>query len=130
RLLQLLVGGLRGDADAWRYIALLALATVPAVFVGLFLRDAVVRLFDLPAVTGVMLLLTGALLWSTRYVRADGPPRPPSWPIALLMGVAQAVAILPGISRSGASIAAGLWGGVDGERAAEFSFLMSIPAIA
>ena len=53
-----------------------------------------------------------------------------SWPRAILMGLAQAVAILPGISRSGMTLAAARAAKVDGERAAEFSFLMSAPPIA
>ncbi len=129
RLAWLVTGALRGDAGAWRYIALLMLATVPAVLAGLFLKGPIEAAFDTPAVTGLMLLVTGGVLWSTRLARRPTKHRP-SPGLALGIGVAQACAILPGISRSGATIATGLWGRLDGEQAAEFSFLMSIPAIA
>ncbi len=129
RLAYLVAGAVRRDPEAWRYIGLLALATVPAVLVGLFLKDAVETAFDTPIVTGLMLLVTGAIVWSTRGT-GGGESRLPGPALAAGIGLAQAFAILPGISRSGATIAAGLWGRVDGVRAAEFSFLMSIPAIA
>jgi undecaprenyl-diphosphatase len=148
RLWELLRGVVAGDGGALRYVLLLALATVPAGLVGLFLRDAVETAFQTPLITGMMLIVTGAILWSTRWVRPhmqrpeaaplDRPePVPvarfsgsPGWGLALAMGFAQAFAILPGISRSGTTITTGLWGKLSAERAAEFSFLMSIPAIA
>src|SRR5690606_9048850 len=95
----------------------------------LFFEDAVERAFALPAITGIMLLITGGLLWSTRYRRPASDANGLSARLALGIGVAQAFAILPGISRSGATITAGLWGRLPGDRAAEFSFLLSIPAI-
>lgn len=130
RLLRILVGAVRRDDGAWRYIGLLAVATLPAAVVGLSLHDVIGVIFDTPAVAGTMLLVTGILLWSTRYIPRDRLREEPGWGLALAMGVAQAFAILPGISRAGSSIVTGLWGRVSGERVAEFSFLMAIPAIA
>lgn len=127
RLVGLAVGAIGGDREQLRYLALLALASLPAAAVGLGFQDAIETAFDTPAITGVMLLVTGVILWSTRG-RGDGAADV-STGRALLMGVAQAFAILPGVSRSGTTIAAALWGRVDAERAAEFSFLMSMPAI-
>lgn len=127
RLGRIVAGSLRGDREQWGYLGLLALASIPAALVGLGFEDAIEAAFDSPWVTGVMLLATGAVLWSTRGRGGDGAVDARR---ALLMGVAQAVAILPGVSRSGTTIATGLWGRVDAERAAEFSFLMSMPAIA
>lgn len=129
RLLELLLGAARREADPWRYLALLALATLPAAAVGLLFQQQIERAFDAPALTGAMLLVTGLLLWSTRYARSERVALQPGWAGALGIGVAQAFAILPGISRSGATITAGLWSRLRGDRAAEFSFLMSIPAI-
>lgn len=129
RIWSLIEGALRGKADAWRYIGLLVLATIPAGLVGLLFKNTVESAFDDPAVAGIMLLVTGVVLWTTRRPR----PRTRQQPGPLLslgIGVAQAFAILPGISRSGSTIAAAMWGDVDGEKAAEFSFLMSLPAIA
>ena len=74
-------------------------------------------------------MLTGLILWSTRWVKPAVLDRP-SAASAGGIGLAQALAILPGISRSGTTIAAGLWARIEPEKAAEFSFLLAIPAIA
>lgn len=129
RVTKLVVGAVRRDAEAWRYLGLLVLASVPAGIVGFFFEDAVVKAFSVPAVTGVMLLVTGAILWTTRWAVPRANRDRIGWPVALAMGLGQAFAILPGISRSGTSITAGLWGRVNGEKVAEFSFLMSVIAI-
>lgn len=130
RITSLAVGAFRGEGGAWRYLGLLAVATVPAGLAGVFLKDGIEALFDAPAFTGAALLITGVILLSSReplkrgqWVE-DGGMR-----MAVLMGLAQALAIVPGISRSGTTVVTGLWGGVEPERAAEFSFLMAIPAI-
>ncbi|MGH7476148.1 MAG: undecaprenyl-diphosphate phosphatase [Longimicrobiales bacterium] len=131
-LLRLLVGTLQGNREAVGYVGLLLVASVPAGVVGLGFEDAIEATFDTPAVTGFMLIVTGFLLWSTRRVarRPDQEVMVPGWKLALGIGAAQAFAILPGISRSGSTITAGLWARMNGAAAAEFSFLMSIPAIA
>ena len=135
RLIDLLYSTLRQDRDAWRYVGLLALATLPAAIVGVFFRDAIEVLFESPFVPATAFLVTGAILWSTRRVvggevlaREDG--KIPGWGVALLIGFAQAFALVPGISRSGTTVAMALWLGVAAEEAAAFSFLMAIPAIA
>jgi undecaprenyl-diphosphatase len=130
RLLQLIVGMFRRDTDALRYIGLLILATLPVVVVGLLFRRPIEAAFDTPFITGVMLLVTGGILWSTRYALRARPQEEPTTRHALAMGMLQILALLPGISRSGSTIAAGLWTGLKGEKAAEFSFLMSLIAIA
>jgi undecaprenyl-diphosphatase len=97
---------------------------------GLLLADRIEAAFDNPLLASVMLLATGAILYSTRSIPSRtteiglGPGR------ALLIGASQAVAILPGISRSGSTIAAGLHCGLGRRQAARFSFLLAIPAIA
>jgi undecaprenyl-diphosphatase len=130
RIATLVMGGLGGDAESWRYAAKLAIATVPAVLVGLFGKELVEEQFENPAVTGVCLLITGALLWTTRHTLARASADEPGWGAALLIGCAQAFAILPGISRSGTTVVVALALGLKAEKAAEFSFLMGVIAIA
>jgi undecaprenyl-diphosphatase len=130
RVSELVVGALRGDPDAWRYGCKLGVATVPAVAVGLLAKDAVERAFASPVVAGACLLVTGLVVWTTRATMKRAHGSEPSWLAALLIGCAQAVAILPGISRSGSTVAVALALGVAPLAAAEFSFLMGVVAIA
>jgi undecaprenyl-diphosphatase len=130
RVGALVVGAVRGDADAWSYIAKLAVATVPAVAVVLALGDYVDAAYRAPWVAGFGLVFTGIILWTTRRTLDATQATEPSWWAALWMGCAQSVAIIPGISRSGATVATGLALGVRPAAAAEFSFLMSAVAIA
>lgn len=129
RVASLVAGCLRRERAALEYAGLLVLATIPAAVLGVFFEDAVSAAFDDPAVVGIAFLVTGGLLWSTRSVSAPPPDAGPTVRTALLMGVAQAFALIPGISRSGSTVVAGLWGGVSGREAAAFSFLMAVPAI-
>ena len=108
-------------------VLLLVLGTAPAALAGVLLKDFLTSAFaDSWAVSG-WLMATGAILWSTRYTAGDRG-RIGFWD-AVLIGVAQALAVLPGISRSGSTIGAGLWRGLDGKEAATFSFLLSVPII-
>jgi len=130
RIRKLIRGAFGGDAQALRYIGFLVVATLPIVAVGAFFRQAVEALFESPFVPAVAFLVTGTMLWTTR--RAF---RRESWPglgmgTAVAIGLAQAFAVVPGISRSGATVVMALWMGVEAEEAAAFSFLMAIPAIA
>ena len=129
RVTRLALGCLRGEGDSWRYVGLLVLATIPAAVLGLFFEDAISSFFDDPAVVGWAFLVTGGLLYSARAALKREPSAEPSVGTALLMGVAQGFALIPGISRSGSTVVAGLWGGVAGREAAAFSFLMAVPAI-
>lgn len=133
RVAGLVGGAARGRADAWRYVGLLVVATIPAAVVGLLWRDRVEALFEAPMTVGVALFVTGALLWSTRRPlreRADAEWGDVAVGVALAMGIAQSFALVPGISRSGATVVTGLWLGVEPREAAAFSFLMAVPAIA
>ena len=129
-LWRLAGGAVVGDRTAWRYIGLLAIGTVPAALAGLFLEEWFERTFQSLLLVGLNFLITGTVLWSTRgrVRRAEKPS--PSTKGAFGIGVAQALAILPGISRSGTTVAAAIWLGVDPVRAAEFSFLLAVPVIA
>lgn len=128
RVLELVRGMLTRRRDAWRYVGLLVVATLPAAAIGVGLADVVERAFESLTIVGVAFLVTGSLLWSTR--RLGGTRSEPTLLAALLVGTAQAMAIVPGISRSGFTIATALWTDVEPVRAAEFSFLLAVAAIA
>jgi len=130
RVAALVRGTLSGDAGSLRYVGLLVLATIPAGLVGVFFKDAVESLFESPVVPGVALLVTGAFLWTARWALERTERPAPSPASSALIGLAQAGALVPGISRSGATVVAALWLKVDAEEAAAFSFLMAVPAIA
>ena len=130
RVARLVTGSLRGEAESLGYVGLLVVATIPAGVLGLFFKDRIEAIFDDPAVAGVAFLVTGFLLWSTRAAMKRDPAAHPALRVAVIMGLAQAFALIPGISRSGTTVVAGLWAGVAGREAAAFSFLMAVPAIA
>jgi undecaprenyl-diphosphatase len=136
RLYQALVAGFRalvkpslfttdrGGQDA----LFVVVASIPTALIGLLLRDDVDRWTRAPLVVGLGFLVTSALLVSTRFAR-PGAIEHPSVKMALLLGMAQGAAVLPGISRSGTTIAVALFLGVQRGRAFELSMLMSIPAV-
>jgi undecaprenyl-diphosphatase len=129
RIGELTVGLVTGDRGAARSVGLLLVASVPAGVIGLALRDAFQAAFDSLALVGADFLVTGVILWvAGRAVPGDRPE--PTVRSAIGIGCAQALAILPGISRSGSTVAAGIFAKIDPVRAAEFSFLMAVPAIA
>jgi undecaprenyl-diphosphatase len=113
--------------DNWRFILFIVLGSIPAALVGLLARKPVEAIFAEPLYVPFFLLGTGILLLLTRW----GRDRDRSLGIsdALLVGIAQAAAILPGVSRSGLTIATALLLGISSEEAFEFSFLLSIPAV-
>lgn len=130
RIRSLIGGIVTREREAWRFVLLLALASVPAAIVGLLLRDVIEGAFQSGVWLGVSFLVTAAILWSTRAALPRATAARVTVRGALAMGLAQALAILPAISRSGTTIAAGLWLRTAPAEAAEFSFLMSIIAVA
>ncbi|MBC8342823.1 MAG: undecaprenyl-diphosphate phosphatase [Bacteroidetes bacterium] len=109
--------------DETNYTSKIIISMIPAVLVGLFLEDQLESLFNGNILfVGLMLLVTALLLATTSYVSKT--LKDVNYPRALLIGVAQALAVIPGISRSGATIATGLLAGVDKEKITRFSFLM------
>ncbi len=105
-------------------------ASIPTGLIGIIFKDTLESLFHDSFKVGIMLIITGFILLTTRLVRHETSS---SLKIGLLpalaIGIAQGIAIMPGISRSGATIACGLIIGLDRELAGKFSFLLSIPAI-
>ena len=116
-----------GRARDFKLFLLLILASVPAGLAGLLIRDQVGKLFEDVTTTAVMLILTGAfVLVAGRLARAAasiGVGR------SIIIGIAQAVAIIPGLSRSGLTVGSGLLTGARKEETFEFSLLLSLPAI-
>ncbi len=106
----------------------IVISMIPAAFIGLFFEDAVELLFNSQILlVGAMLAITGLLLlFADRVTNAD---RKVGFIDALIIGVAQAIAILPGISRSGATIASSILLKIERSKAARFSFLMVVPLI-
>ena len=114
---------------ARRLVMLIILGTLP-LFVMVFLKGAIEALFVSSIPVSCMLLLTGFILFfSDRLARGRKTAKNATVTDALLVGCAQAVAIIPGISRSGATISAGMMRGFDRNFAVRFSFLLSLPAI-
>lgn len=110
-----------------RLIPLALLALIPTALIGFGLKGFFESMFYSARLIGVALLLNGLLLYSTRSSNGKAGLSPAS---ALVIGIAQGIAVAPGISRSGSTISAGLLQGVERRRAAWFSFLIAIPAIA
>lgn len=130
RVGALILGTLQRRPADLAYVGKLAVATLPAVGFVLLAGDVLEAQFESPRSAGFGLLFTGAVLWTTRWTARTADRAGPSWTQAFLIGCAQAIAIVPGISRSGSTVAAALALGVAPVAAAEFSFLMSVPAIA
>lgn len=119
------------ETEEERRVIYLIIATIPAVIAGLLLDEYVSTVLRDPRITAVTLIVMGVLLWLIDRVqpndRALGSMRAPE---ALLVGLAQALALIPGVSRSGATITMGRALRLDRRSAAVFSFLMSMPVIA
>jgi undecaprenyl-diphosphatase len=128
RLWQIVRGVVRRDPQSLRYAGLLVLATIPAGLIGVLFHRQIEERFHSLTWLGVQFLITGGILWLTRGPR--GERELPTAAAATGIGFAQAFAILPAISRSGATVAAALWSGMTPAAAAEFSFLLAIPVIA
>jgi undecaprenyl-diphosphatase len=109
-----------------RFIGLVILGSIPAGIVGALFHDQVEATFGSPSLSAAFLVATGVYLLMTRMRAVRGSL---GWQSALIIGVAQAIAILPGCSRSGWTITTGLLVGVGFAEAAEYSFMLSIPAI-
>jgi len=119
------------QSDAARLAGAVVIATIPTGLIGVALGDRMEAWSSKPAVTGALLILNGLILGSTRWLR----PRTTtalagfSWARAFRVGVAQGVAILRGVSRSGSTIVAGTVLGLGPKDAARFSFLLFVPAV-
>ncbi len=114
--------------ESTQYVAKIALSMIPVGIVGVLFEEEIEALFEGQVLlVGIMLWVTGLLLYLT--TRAKEQTGDVSFPKAIIVGIAQAIAILPGISRSGSTIATSLLLGIDRTAAARFSFLMVLPPI-
>lgn len=113
--------------ESWTYAGKIVLSALPAIVVyGLF-KHQIEDLFENAKMVGALLMFTGAVLMGTRFLPRG--ERDVNFLRALLMGIGQSIALLPGVSRSGMTLASARGGKVAPEAAAEFSFLMSTPLI-
>lgn len=115
------------DQEDFRFVMYLIIGTVPAVIIGLLLGDQIAEHLTGVKVIGATLLVTGIALWLIRNLRGRKNDSDLSIKDAVIVGLAQAVALIPGISRSGATIVAAMALGMKQETALKFSFLLYIP---
>jgi len=109
------------------FILYLVLGTTPAALFGIGFKDFLMELFDNPFAVGIALIFTGSILIITFFIKASDKPY--SFKNSFLIGFAQAIAIIPGISRSGMTISAALILGISPQKSAQFSFILAIPVI-
>jgi undecaprenyl-diphosphatase len=119
----------RGSIEGRKEIGAVIAGTVPIVVLGLVLRSRIDAVFSSFAIVGASLLVTALLLGLTGLVRHRAERNRARFLDALLVGLAQAAALLPGLSRSGATIATGIFAGMSPRGAARFSFLLAMPAL-
>lgn len=130
-IVQLLTGfRLRSEkgTENRRYLAAIIVGTIPVAALGLFLEKWAENIFTSLPLLAVMFLITGLAL-AVASLKGEGKNRL-KLPVALVIGCAQLLAVLPGISRSGSTISAGLISGLSRQEAFRFSFLLSLPAVA
>jgi undecaprenyl-diphosphatase len=124
------------DID-FRMLIFIVVGSIPAAIVGLWLEDKIETAFSSPRFACAMLIVTAFILFLTLFVKhqkaevdENGQPKSTlTFRNTFVMGLAQALAILPGISRSGSTISVGLYQKVNGNEAARFSFLLAVPAV-
>jgi len=128
RLWQIAIGAIRARRPDLRYAAFLIIGTIPGALLGVLFHERFEQAFGSLRFIGAAFIVTGLVLWSTRWATSrEGGLTARD---ALTVGLAQSVAILPGISRSGSTVSAALWRGLGPSEAAEFSFLLAVIIIA
>ncbi|HSI67425.1 MAG TPA: undecaprenyl-diphosphate phosphatase [Planococcus sp. (in: firmicutes)] len=109
------------------FVVYLVVATIPAAIIGLLFQDPIDDYLSTVVTVGITLIITGIALWLIRNLRGQRKDGGMTMKDALIIGGAQAVALIPGISRSGATIVAAMGRGINQETALRFSFLLFIP---
>ncbi len=126
------IGGAHQVSESRRVFLLVVIATIPAVIIGFLLEKFLRGLFGAPVVAAGFLIVNGALLFFGEWLRGRGGQRDLAslrTMDALVIGIWQCTALIPGISRSGATIVGGLLRGINHEGSAHFSFLIATPII-
>jgi undecaprenyl-diphosphatase len=130
-IIDTIKGVLRKDRQSLILTGCLIIATIPAVIVALTLSDAIDSFFSTPTPVFIAMICTGLVFIVGELIAKKIPKKEhPNYITALFIGIIQSIAIIPGVSRSGSTLIAGMLTGLTREKAAEFSFLMAIPAIA
>ena len=118
----------RAETDEEKRVVFLVIATIPAGLAGLLLEDAAETIFRSPALIATNLIVLGVLLWAVdRFMSRERGMESMGWKDAMAIGLAQCLALVPGVSRSGSTITAGRALKLTRESAAVFSFLLSMP---
>jgi undecaprenyl-diphosphatase len=113
-----------------RILWFIIIGTIPAIIAGYFLSNYAETVLRAPAIIAVMLVSFGIVLYlADQYGKRFDEIQHLSWAKAIGIGLAQAIAIIPGVSRSGVTISAGLFSGLERRQAAKYSFMLSAPAI-
>ena len=126
-LFRMSLGIIKKDSQSLRMAAFIIIATIPTALAGFLFRDWLERSFDRFDLLGIFFIATAAWLFLSKYPLKKTNNL--SFLSSFIIGVSQAVSIIPSVSRSGATIATGLMLGIKREEAAKFSFLIAIPAI-
>lgn len=128
-LLKLIRGVIAGEKQSLRLTLYLIIGTIPAVLFGIMAKNYLEKLFGSASATAWQLIINGVILLVADYLTGERKIDQLKAGDAWWIGIGQAIAIVPGISRSGATIATGLWCKLSRQAAARFSFLLSIPVI-
>lgn len=121
----------RDEGNGRKLLFYVIIGTIPAVLAGVFLEDFLDTVFRGSMTVAIMMIAVGVVFFAGEFVnkKLGGTSGKMKWWKALIIGVAQAIALIPGVSRSGSTIVTGLFQGISRENAARFSFLLGAPAI-
>lgn len=124
---EIIIGLIHKDKKYINLFLYLVIASIPAGIIGFLLKDSIDNIFSNILFIGIFLIITSIILFLTKFTKNKNKDL--NIKNSLFIGLFQAVAVLPGISRSGSTISAGLFSGLDPKKASKFSFLLSIPVI-
>lgn len=115
------------NKQSWKLIKFIAIGIIPAGLVGFFLNGLIENTLTSYLLIGIFFFFTGIIVFSTKFIKQPKKPNKLSNKSSFSIGLMQALALLPGVSRSGMTISTAMFFGIDKEKAVKFSFLMFIP---